>query len=80
MPGLPERWHENLVPEPWTNARPVRLVTARTILLAGMATALDDRLATLGVFKGAASHVPHRDFGPRVSGLGIHADPTQSHQ
>jgi TniQ len=80
VPGLAERWHENLVPEPWTNARPVRLVTARTILLAGMATALDDRLATLGVFKGAASHVPHRDFGPRVSGLGIHADPTRSHQ
>lgn len=71
VPGLAELWRANLVPEPWTNERPVRLVTARTLLLAGMATALDDRPVALGVFKSAASHVPHRDFGPLVSGLGL---------
>ncbi len=80
VPGLAERWHANLVPEPWTNKRPVRLVTARPILLAGMATVLDDRGAALSVLKSATSYAPHRDFGPLVSGLGINADHTQSHQ
>jgi hypothetical protein len=80
VPGLAARWRANLIPEPWTNKRPVRLVTARTILLAGMATALDDRAAALSVLKSAVSHVPHRDFGPLVSGLGTKADHTQSHR
>jgi hypothetical protein len=80
VPGLAERWRANLVPEPWTKERPVRLVTARTILLTGMATALDDRAATLGVFKSAASYVHHRDFGPLVSNLGTNTELPQSHQ
>ncbi len=79
VPGLTERWRANLVPEPWTNDRPVRLVTARTILFAGMATALDDREAALAVLKSAAFHVPHRDFGRLVSDLAIDADRAQSH-
>jgi hypothetical protein len=58
VPGLAARWRANLIPEPWTNKRPVRLVTARTILLAGMATALDDRAAALGVLTSAASYAP----------------------
>jgi hypothetical protein len=74
VPGLAERWRANLVPEPWTEKRPVRLVTSRTILLAGMATAFSDRAAALRVLKSAASHVPHRDFGALVSGLGTNAD------
>ena len=76
VPGLAARWRANLVPEPWTNERPVRLVTARTILLAGMATALGDRTAALRTLKSAASHVPHRDFSPLISGLGTYADHT----
>lgn len=80
VPGLAERWRANLVPEPWTEERPVRLVTARTILLAGVATAFSDRVAALRVLKSAASHVPHRDFGSLVSGLGTNADQFQSHQ
>jgi hypothetical protein len=79
VPGLAERWRANLVPEPWTNGRPVRLVTARTILFAGMATALDDREAALAVLQSAAPHVPHRDFGPIVFGLAINTDHAQSH-
>jgi hypothetical protein len=63
-----------------SDLRPVRLVTARTILLAGMPMAFDDPAASLGVFKSAASHVPHRDFGPLVSGLGANAGHAQSHQ
>ena len=78
VPGLAARWRLNLVPEPWTNERPVRLVTARTILLAGMTMAFDDRAAALDVFKSAASHVRHREFGPLVFGLGANADRTQS--
>lgn len=80
VPSLAERWRANLVPEPWTIERSVRLVTARTILLAGMATALDNRAAALGALKAATSHVPHREFGPLVSGLGVQADPAESHQ
>jgi hypothetical protein len=54
-------------------------VTARTILFAGMATALDDREAALGALRSAASHVPHRGFGSLVSGLAINADHPKSH-
>ena len=79
VPGLAERWRANLIPQPWTNKHPVRLVTARTILLAGLATTLDDRKAALGALKSAASHVPHRDFGPLVSGLITNADHARSH-
>ena len=79
VPGLAERWCANLIPQPWTNKHPVRLVTARTILLAGLATALDDREAALGALKSAASHVPHRDFGPLVSGLITNTDHARSH-
>ncbi len=50
--------HEDLIPEPWTNERLVGLMTAMTILFAGMATALNDRDAALAVLQSAASHVP----------------------
>ena len=43
VPGPTELWGDGLVPKPWTLNKPVRLVTARTILLAGMATFLGDR-------------------------------------
>lgn len=43
VPGLQELLSENhLVPEIWTSRRPVRLVTARTILLAAMAAFFAD--------------------------------------
>jgi hypothetical protein len=73
VPGLAERWRANLIPEPWTRERPVRLVTARTILFAGMATALGGREAALALLQSAASHVPHRDFDPLVFDLATKA-------
>jgi hypothetical protein len=73
VPGLAERWRANLIPEPWTRERPVRLVTARTILFAGMATALGGREAALAVLQSVVSHVPHRDFGPLVFDLATKA-------
>jgi hypothetical protein len=41
LPGLRERLHQDpLLPTPWTEQRPVRLVTARTILYAALANFL----------------------------------------
>jgi hypothetical protein len=76
VPGLADLWRANLIPEPWTNRRPVRLVTARTILLAGMATAFEKRERALSLLESASPHVWHRDFGPLVSYLSRKADQT----
>ena len=66
VPGLAELWHPNLVSGPRTNEYPILPVIVRTILLAGMATAFDDRPAALCVFKSASSPIPNRDFGPLI--------------
>lgn len=79
VPGLTDLWRANLIPEPWTNERPVRLVTARTILLAGMSTVLRDRATAFTSFRSLAPHVWHRDFDPFVTNLSRHLDQSQSH-
>jgi hypothetical protein len=47
VPGLSERVGDDLIPEPWTAQKPIRLVTARVTLLAGMANFLRDHGVTL---------------------------------
>jgi len=79
VPGLMDLSRANLIPEPWTNERPVRLVTARTILLAGMAIALKDRATAFTSFRSLVPHVWHRDFSPLVADLSIGLDYNQSH-
>jgi len=49
LPGLRERLDEHpLVPSLWTERRPVRLVTARTVLYAAMADFMADPRASYG--------------------------------
>jgi hypothetical protein len=60
VPGLSERWNDGLLPEPWTADKPVRLVTARTILLAGMANFLRDREQAIAEVQRVAPYVGHR--------------------
>jgi hypothetical protein len=69
VPGMSELWGDDLVPEPWTLNKPVRLVTARTILLAGMATFLGDRNKALGLLIRAAPCVSNAGFGPLLTSL-----------
>ena len=64
VPGLSERTRDDLIPEPWTADRPVRLVTARTILLAGMANFLRDRRQAVDLVQSASAYVSHRGFPP----------------
>jgi hypothetical protein len=66
---LSERWRDNLLPDPWTSDRPVRLVTARTILLAGMATFLSNRDAAVDLLSSAAPCVSHTGFRPTLISL-----------
>jgi hypothetical protein len=49
VPGLSDRTSDDLIPQPWTEHSPVRLVTARTILLAGIANFLRDRRHAVGL-------------------------------
>jgi TniQ len=73
VPGLADRWHANLLPEPWTEDQPVRLVTARTILLAGLTALLEDRDRAVRLLTRATAHVRHRDFTPLLSSLSVNA-------
>jgi hypothetical protein len=69
VPGLSERWQDDLLPEPWTADKPIRLVTARTILLAGMTNFLDDRDSGLRLLESAAGYVRHPEFRPLLLSL-----------
>ena len=69
VPGLSERWQDDLLPEPWTADKPTRLVTARMILLAGMTNLLDDRDSGLKLLESAAEYVRHPEFHPLLLSL-----------
>lgn len=70
VPGLSERAGDDLIPEPWTAQKPVRLVTARAILLAGMANFLRDRRHAVTLIKSATAYTNHRHLGPLLTGMG----------
>ncbi len=54
VPGLHDLCREHaLLPTTWSEAKPVRLVTARTILLAAMARFCDDPPGALSLIRGA---------------------------
>jgi hypothetical protein len=74
VPGLSEMWRDNLVPAPWTSDKPVRLVTARTILLAGMMTFLNNREKTVDILNSASPYVSHTGFRPLLTSLTSGAD------
>ena len=69
VPGLSERWRDDLLPEPWTVDKPVRLVTARMILLAGTTNFLGDRDRGLKLLESAAGYVRHPEFCPLLLSL-----------
>jgi hypothetical protein len=73
VPGLADRWCLNLVPEPWTKERPVRLVTARTILFAGMTEVFGNRIAALAKFHRVAAFVRHSELLSLLSSLSVNA-------
>ena len=74
VPGLSELRRDNLIPAPWTSDKPVRLVTARTILLAGMAALLSSREKTLDLLTRVSRCVSHPGFGPLLTSLTSSAD------
>ena len=74
VPGLASLRSANLIPEPWTAERPVRLVTARTILFAGMAEAFKDRPATVDLLWSVAPGVRNLQFRPLTLHLSRHSD------
>lgn len=73
VPGLSKRWSDDLLPEPWTAARPVRSPTARAILLAAMATFLGHRDAAVDLLQSASAYVRHPDFRPLLLSLSASA-------
>ena len=79
VPGLASLWSANLIPEPWTTKRPARLVTARTILLAGMAAAFNDRVATINLLWSVAPGVRNLDFRPLVLSLDKYSEESHVH-
>jgi hypothetical protein len=70
VPGLSERAGDNLIPEPWTAQNPVRLVTARAILLAAMANFLRDHRNALALIQNATVYANHRRLHPLLIGMG----------
>ena len=70
VPGLSERAEDDLIPEPWTSKKPLRLVTARTILLAGMSSFLRDHRHGLSLIQSAIAYVDHRHLRPLLIGMG----------
>lgn len=70
VPGLSERAADDLIPEPWTAKKPVRLVTARTILLAGMANFLRDHRRAVTLIGNATAYANHRHLGSLLTGMG----------
>ena len=73
IPGLADRWRGNFLPEPWTEDRPVRLVTARTILFAAVTAVLADRPAAVRLLEGAAPYVRHHEFQRLLLSLAMSA-------
>jgi hypothetical protein len=69
VPGLSERTRDDLIPKPWTADTPVRLVTARTILLAGMANFLRNRSQALCLVQRASPYVAHRGLDPLLTSI-----------
>ncbi|MEA2730313.1 MAG: hypothetical protein QOD56_2613 [Gammaproteobacteria bacterium] len=69
VPGLSELWRDNLIPAPWTSDKPVRLVTARTILLAGMATFLSNKEKGCDLLNRVSPCVSHTGFGSLLTSL-----------
>jgi len=69
VPGLSERAQDDLLPEPWTAQAPVRLVTARTILLAGMASFVSNHRQAVDLVRSASAYVSHRGFHPLLASL-----------
>lgn len=67
VPGFSERTNHDLIPEPLTTNKPVRLVTARTILLPGMANLLRDRRRAVELIQSASAYVDQRSFHPLLS-------------
>jgi hypothetical protein len=68
--GLSERAGDDLIPEPWTAKKPVRLVTARAILLAGMANFLRDHSHAVTLIESATAHANHRHLAPLLTDMG----------
>jgi hypothetical protein len=79
VPGLSDRTSDDLIPQPWTEHSPVRLVTARTILLAGIANFLRDRRHAVGLVQRASACVNHRCFHLLFASMrGIAGEPDTS--
>jgi hypothetical protein len=69
IPGLSERATDDLIPEPWTASKPVRLVTARTILLAGMTSFFRDHRDAIVLIQGASACANCRALYPLLTGM-----------
>ena len=69
VPGLSERATDDLIPEPWTASKPVRLVTARTILLAGMTRFLRDHRYAIDLIQSASAYANYRALHPLLADM-----------
>ena len=80
VPGLSELTREegNFVSDVWTAKRPVRLVTARTVLLAGLSHFLADPVASFRRVRDAGGGRAGPILERWISALPLHARPAVS--